>query len=131
MILSHGGGTLLYVATRDAHMTADGELADKTVEHFVEEVRTFCYDLALTAYNYPLDLIVKFAQPGHILYGSDLPFARQITSKPQLAFLDQCAMSEKAELSIRRGAVSSALYIWEYNLGGRLRYCGIGTVFDS
>lgn len=104
MILSHGGGTLPYVATRVAHMTADGKLGDKTAEEFLEEARSFYYDLALTAYNYPLDLLVKFAQPGHILYGSDFPFAREMTSKPQLAFLDQYGMSEEVDFSIRRGA---------------------------
>lgn len=104
MILSHGGGTLPYIATRVAHMCADGKFAEKTAEEFIEEARNFYYDLALTAYNYPLELLRDFALRGHILYGSDFPFAREMTSKPQLAFLEQCVMTEEADYSIRRGA---------------------------
>lgn len=104
IILSHGGGTLPYMATRVSHMSSDSGFADKTAELFAEEARRFYYDLALTAFDYPFDLLQKFAQPGHILYGSDFPFARDKTNGTQIAFLNQCAMTEEAEFSIRRGA---------------------------
>ena len=106
VILSHGGGTLPYVATRVAHMAADGKFAEKTAEEFLTEAQSFYFDLALTAYNFPLDLLISFAKPDHILYGSDYPFAREMTSGPQVKFLDDRAteMSDEEDFSIRRGA---------------------------
>lgn len=106
IILSHGGGTLPYVATRVAHMAEDGAFAAKSAKDFLEEARSFYFDLALTAYDFPLDLLRKFAKPGHILYGSDFPFAREKTSGPQAKFLDGLAaqMAEEEDFSMRRGA---------------------------
>ena len=106
IILSHGGGTLPYMATRVANMSADGKFVTKTAEEFLEEARSFYFDLALTAYSFPLDLLMTFAKPDHILYGSDFPFAREMTSAPQIKFLDERAkqMTEDEDFSIRRGA---------------------------
>ena len=104
IILSHAGGTLPYIATRVFHLIADEKFSDKSTDECLEEAQSFYYDLALAAYSHTLDLLVKFAKPDHILYGSDFPFAREITSSPQLDFLNRCTLPDEVDFSIRRGA---------------------------
>ncbi|EUC26740.1 hypothetical protein COCCADRAFT_42269 [Bipolaris zeicola 26-R-13] len=57
IILSHGGGTLPYVATRDVHQTADLGLKDKTAEDFIREAKSFYFNLALTGFKAPIKLL--------------------------------------------------------------------------
>ena len=104
IILSHAGGTLPYLATRVAHQSAAVKLIDLSADEFLDDARGFFFDLALSAYEGPLELLLKFARPGHVLYGSDFPFAREVTSKPQLEFLERCGMSEVDDLEVRSGA---------------------------
>jgi 6-methylsalicylate decarboxylase len=104
IILSHGGGTLPYVATRVAHQSADVGYSDKSAEEFLEDARTFYYDLALTGYELPLDMLLKFVGPDHILYGSDFPFAREKTCRGQVANLDQYQIEHAAGRLIQRDA---------------------------
>ncbi|MEU1628158.1 amidohydrolase family protein [Streptomyces sp. NPDC020096] len=74
VILSHAGGFLPYVAHRVAvaatlarpELTADGILAD---------LRRFYFDTALSGSPTALPSLLAFAAPGHVLYGSDWPFA--------------------------------------------------------
>lgn len=106
IILSHGGGTLPYMATRIAHQSAEAKFMPKSANEFLEEAQSFYFDLALTAYSYPLSLLRSFAKKDHILYGSDFPFAREKTIGQQVAFLDEYldGMNEDENFSIRRGA---------------------------
>ena len=104
IILSHGGGTLPYIATRIAHLSAGGKFTEKPADEFMREARSFYYDLALTAYEHPLALLLQFAKPDHVLYGSDFPFARAMTISPQVALLDRCTITDDVDFSIRRGA---------------------------
>jgi len=106
IILSHGGGTLPYAATRFAYLSAEGNFMQKSAEEFVEDAKSFYYDLALTAFDHPVRLLREFARKDHILYGSDFPFAREGILAQQVANLDQIfsGMSREEEFSIRRGA---------------------------
>ncbi|PSN66432.1 amidohydrolase 2 [Corynespora cassiicola Philippines] len=104
IILSHGGGTLPYVATRVAHLTADLGLTDKSAADFLRDAKHFYYDLALTGYETALNLLKDFAETDHILYGSDFPFGREQTVIPQIANILATPMSEEQRLSISFGA---------------------------
>ncbi|KUN06023.1 amidohydrolase [Streptomyces yokosukanensis] len=73
VILSHAGGFLPYAAWRftvgarfNPGTTPEGVLAD---------LRRFYFDTALSATPSALPSLLAFAAPGHILYGSDFPFA--------------------------------------------------------
>jgi hypothetical protein len=44
---------------------------------FLEACRGFYFDVALAGYKGPLRLLLDFAAPGHVLYGSDFPFAQE------------------------------------------------------
>ncbi|KAI0388919.1 hypothetical protein F5Y17DRAFT_463244 [Xylariaceae sp. FL0594] len=83
IILSHAGGTLPYLALRPAAMLpylptnlAGRDGPDTTLtEQFVEDARSFYFDTALSAAPLTLALLKEFAKPGHVLFGSDYPYA--------------------------------------------------------
>ncbi|KXX79207.1 hypothetical protein MMYC01_203700 [Madurella mycetomatis] len=88
IILSHGGGTLPFVASRIAHLTAAaGLMGAKSADEFLREARSFYFDLALTGYDEPMRLVLDFAEEGHVLYGSDFPFAKERAVATQLETL--------------------------------------------
>ncbi|KAF6825452.1 hypothetical protein CMUS01_09816 [Colletotrichum musicola] len=96
VILSHAGGTLPYLAHRPAAMLpylpsstpAEGQSAKNVTEHFMEDARSFYFDTALSAGAHTLALLREFARPGHVLFGSDFPYA------PEPAIVD---MNERLE----------------------------------
>ncbi|KAB2573368.1 Decarboxylase yanB [Lasiodiplodia theobromae] len=104
IILSHGGGTLPYMATRVANQTADVGLIEKSADQFLQDAKCFYYDLALTAYDGPISLLREFAEKDHILYGSDFPFAREKTIAPQIANIQSAPIDDETRLSINSGA---------------------------
>ncbi|KAL4781435.1 hypothetical protein BJX76DRAFT_16079 [Aspergillus varians] len=74
IILSHGGGTLPFVAGRIADIDIQTRLSGKSPEEFLEDARLFYFDLALVGHAMPLQLVLDFANNGHVLYGTDFPF---------------------------------------------------------
>jgi predicted TIM-barrel fold metal-dependent hydrolase len=75
-ILSHGGGTLPYIAGRAADLGMQMRMLEGPPGAFLEACREFYFDVALAGYKGPLQLLLNFAAPGHVLYGSDFPFAQ-------------------------------------------------------
>ncbi|KAI0437782.1 hypothetical protein F4803DRAFT_128294 [Xylaria telfairii] len=92
IILSHAGGTLPYLALRPATMLpyipsetsslANGSKekqnclsATELMSNFMEDAQSFYYDTALSNSPLQLALLKDFAHPGHILFGSDFPYA--------------------------------------------------------
>ncbi|QYS92608.1 Amidohydro-rel domain-containing protein [Trichoderma simmonsii] len=78
VILPHGGGTLPYVVGRLASLASALGLAGgtKSADDVQLEARRFYYDVAFAAFDEPLELLRRFAAPGHLLYGSDFPYGR-------------------------------------------------------
>jgi predicted TIM-barrel fold metal-dependent hydrolase len=72
IILSHGGGALPYMIQRPA-----SALPRNKQEHeaFIDDARSFYFDIALCGGDAPLTILEKFAKPGHLLFGSDIPYA--------------------------------------------------------
>ncbi|TGJ81026.1 hypothetical protein E0Z10_g7740 [Xylaria hypoxylon] len=104
IILSHGGGTLPFVATRVANLAADVGLVAKTADEFMEEAKSFYFDLALTCYDYPITLLTSFARENHLLWGSDYPFAREKTIENQILSLVSSTTAPEMRESIMNGA---------------------------
>ncbi|WP_037911187.1 amidohydrolase family protein [Actinacidiphila yeochonensis] len=75
VILSHGGGFLPYAAVRFAG--ASQFVPGTTSEGILADLRRFYFDTALSATPYSLPSLLAFAEPGHVLYGSDSPFASE------------------------------------------------------
>jgi predicted TIM-barrel fold metal-dependent hydrolase len=72
IILSHGGGTLPYLIGRPAHRFPRGS---KEHDEFMDAARSFYSDVAISNSDNVLSLLQNFAKPGHILFGSDYPYA--------------------------------------------------------
>lgn len=108
IILSHAGGTLPYIAHRAAYLLADYPIIDKTADEFLEEARSFYYDIALSANEYPLGLLRKFANEDHILFGTDFPYAPNKTIGSNVGWLEEAEAKwseEQIHLLRRRNAL--------------------------
>jgi 6-methylsalicylate decarboxylase len=84
VILSHGGGYLPYAALRIALMALPGE----PEEAALAQLRKFYFDTALTSGPYALPSLLAFAEPTHVTFGSDWPYA---PTGPALAFTKRLA----------------------------------------
>jgi predicted TIM-barrel fold metal-dependent hydrolase len=71
VILSHAGGFLPFAAA----CIGGGLARDKTPEEGMAVLRRFYLDTALSSTDVALPSILAFADPTHITYGSDFPFA--------------------------------------------------------
>ena len=74
-ILSHAGGTLPYLVPRLALSISMMPGAAERVGDTFAAVRSFYFDTALSAGNAPLAALAQVADPDHILFGTDFPFA--------------------------------------------------------
>ena len=103
IVLSHGGGFLPYAATRFAELMASLSPA-RSVESLLEEMKAFYFDTALTAPS-GLPTLLAFAAPGHILFGTDYPYASEKVCKTFTRNLDSYAQLSPDDLAaINNGA---------------------------
>ncbi|MGX1811002.1 amidohydrolase family protein [Nocardia sp. NPDC055321] len=72
-ILSHGGGFVPYASHRMA-LSIFTQTGRSPIE-VLDELANFYFDTALTSSSAALPTLLGFAAPGHVLYGSDWPFA--------------------------------------------------------
>ncbi|WP_200308144.1 amidohydrolase family protein [Streptomyces adelaidensis] len=72
-ILSHGGGFTPYASHRMA-AAISAETGRSTLDA-LDDFRGFYFDTALTSSPAALPSLLAFARPGHVLFGSDWPFA--------------------------------------------------------
>ncbi|MBO3675252.1 amidohydrolase family protein [Streptomyces sp. NEAU-YJ-81] len=77
VILSHGGGFLPYAAYRFSGLTSTVVDREREAEDILRDLKRFYFDTALSASPSALPALLAFAEPGHVLYGSDWPFAPQ------------------------------------------------------
>jgi predicted TIM-barrel fold metal-dependent hydrolase len=75
IILSHGGGTLPYLISRTASTLGCMRPEAFDTDQMIEDAKKFYFDVAVTGHEIPLSLLQDFAQPDHILFGSDYPYA--------------------------------------------------------
>jgi predicted TIM-barrel fold metal-dependent hydrolase len=85
LILSHGGGFLPFAGARLSGLADAGG----SIEHGYELLQRFFLDTALASSPFALPSILAWAQPDHLLYGSDNPYARREHVAPFTAALDQ------------------------------------------
>jgi predicted TIM-barrel fold metal-dependent hydrolase len=88
-ILSHAGGFVPYASHRLAlAITAD---TGRSPADSLEDFSSFYFDTALSSSAAALPTLLAFAQPGHITFGSDWPFAPVTAGKLFAAGLDTYA----------------------------------------
>jgi predicted TIM-barrel fold metal-dependent hydrolase len=72
LIVAHGGGTVPFLTQRIAMM--EGHRGAKGVTDVIPTLRSLYYEIASTTSGFALRSLQELADPGHILWGSDLPF---------------------------------------------------------
>ncbi len=72
-VLSHAGGFVPYASHRLA-VTIAGETGRSFLD-VLDDFRAFYFDTALSSSPAALPTLLAFARPGHVLFGSDWPFA--------------------------------------------------------
>lgn len=103
IILSHGGGFLPYAATRFAELK-HSLAPERSVDSLIADMKSFYFDTALTAPS-GLPSLLAFAVRGHVLFGTDYPYASESVSKTFTKNLDEYRRFEEGELDeINRGA---------------------------
>ncbi|WP_459548580.1 amidohydrolase family protein [Nocardia sp. X0981] len=99
-VLSHGGGFLPYAAHRMALgiFTQTGTSPLDLLDDFAG----FYFDTALSASAAALPTLLAFARPGHVLYGSDWPFAPDPAVLYFNAGLDEYSLADADRRAIER-----------------------------
>lgn len=74
VILSHAGGFLPYASHRFAELLP-GLHPELSKKELIDDMRNFYFDTALSGSSVALNSLLAFAKSGHVLYGSDFPYA--------------------------------------------------------
>ncbi|ETN41728.1 uncharacterized protein HMPREF1541_03664 [Cyphellophora europaea CBS 101466] len=76
VILSHAGGTLPYIFMRAAGMLPYTPFTTgSSTAELLKEARRFYFDTAISCNEFTLGLLMRFAEEGHVLFGTDFPNA--------------------------------------------------------
>lgn len=75
IILSHAGGFLPYASHRFAELTPAVRKDVPSTEEILKQFQTYYFDVALSSTSAALPTLTAFAKKGHIMYGSDFPYA--------------------------------------------------------
>lgn len=99
IILSHAGGFLPYAAERVARICSpDGQNPGG-----IARLRKFYFDTALSSSPYALPALLAFADPTHITYGSDWPYAPKARGLHFTQLLDEFPLTSVQREAIDRG----------------------------
>lgn len=99
IILSHGGGFVPYAAERIARVCSDRN----ETAHGIERLRRYYFDTALSSSPYALPALLAFADPSHITFGSDWPYAPAERSQHFARLLDEFPLDAAQRQAIHRG----------------------------
>ena len=102
VILSHAGGFVPYAAHRIAVTTSP-----TGVRGALAQLKNFYYDTALSSSPAALPSLLAFAEPDHVLFGSDWPHAPKQVGGLFESMYEQYPLSEAQRASIDRGAAES------------------------
>ncbi|KAG5774133.1 hypothetical protein H9Q72_000422 [Fusarium xylarioides] len=100
IILSHAGGTLAALVQR-ATMIALPEFGEIiSAEDIIKQAKQFYFDTALSGSQEVFPMILNFAEPGHLLFGSDFPHAPEELSKGFTKFVDDYSLEDEKKKDI-------------------------------
>ena len=104
VILSHGGGFLPYAAYRFASFAVSGRPGspksptfDADLSDMLDKFRRFYIDTTLSSSPTALPSLKAFADPGHLLFGTDYPYAPGEISENFTAMLAESQVLTAAE----------------------------------
>lgn len=99
IILSHAGGFVPFAAERMARICSP----DGSYEKGIERLRRFYFDTALSSSPYALPSLLAFADPTHVSFGSDWPYATKERSAHFTGLLDAYPLEAAQREAIDRG----------------------------
>lgn len=104
-VLSHGGGFVPYASHRMA-VAITGDTGTSPADN-LDDFAGFYFDTALSSSPAALPTLLAFAEPGHVVFGSDWPFAPLAAAKLFAAGLENFAMDAATRSAIEhRNALS-------------------------
>jgi len=103
IILSHAGGFVPYAAHRFAELAPAVRPDVPPAPALIESFRSFYFDTALSSGPASLLALQSFARPGHILYGSDFPYAPASVGAAFTAKLDSFDLPRSVRAAINNG----------------------------
>jgi predicted TIM-barrel fold metal-dependent hydrolase len=86
LILSHAGGFLPYAAYRIGAVVV--AQTGREIPEILESLSSFYFDTALSSSPTSLPSLLAFAKPGHVLFGSDWPWAPELALSVFSSLLD-------------------------------------------
>ena len=99
VILSHAGGFVPYAAYRlAAAASPTGNPLDG-----MAQLQKFYFDVALSGSPTALPSLLAFAKPGHVLFGSDFPYAPDVVVGSFTGMYERYALHEAQRAAIDRG----------------------------
>jgi predicted TIM-barrel fold metal-dependent hydrolase len=105
VILAHAGGFLPYAAARI--VTTTGPQAQVDGINVLASLRRFYFDTALSSSPYALPSLLAFAEPGHITFGSDWPYAPERAAGSYVSMYERFELDPGVRASIDRGAAEA------------------------
>jgi len=100
VILSHAGGFLPYAASRVVTTTAPAA-RDAGID-ILASLRRFYFDTALSSSRYALPSLLAFAEPGHVTFGTDWPYASERAAESYVAMYEKYDLDPDIRSSIDR-----------------------------
>jgi 6-methylsalicylate decarboxylase len=96
LILSHGGGTIPYLAKRLTYgPVINSGLRERAPKNIIASLRS--YDIALTANDFALPSLLALLDPSQLLFGSDFPFMPEWQMAETVDTLDSYKDFKKVE----------------------------------
>ena len=108
-ILSHAGGTLPFLAPRLALSISMMPKVAEQVGDPLAAIRSFYFDTALSAGTAPLSALAQIADPDHILFGTDFPFAPNDAIRYFGEVLEEIAIPGIEKANVYRGNAARIL----------------------
>ncbi len=105
LILSHAGGFVPYAAYR---ISGAASPTGNPIEGMAQ-LRKFYFDIALSGSPTALPSLLGFANPDHVLFGSDWPYAPDVTVGAFTSRYEAYAIDDAGRESIDRGAAERLL----------------------
>lgn len=113
IILAHAGGFLPYAAYRAAPFVGPGPSPlDPRAIGFdplasIPTLQRFYFDVALSSTPAALPSLLAFAEPGHVLYGSDFPYAPPAAIASMARLFESAPLPDDVRWSIDREAATA------------------------
>ena len=103
LILSHAGGAVPYIAGRIALADQNPLVSANVPRGAVASLRRLYYDTALSATQFALPCLMQLADPTHVLFGTDYPFAPEhVTSETVLGLAEHGGLDATAMEAVER-----------------------------